>query len=270
MNRVLTFVAALGLCLWTGSDLHAQGIDTSPGVTGEWLGFYRAVGTSPGIKLVRVAITEQERRRFSGKLLVGDSLFDIEGTISASGNVHIIGCGQDGLMIGKHDFHDMGEGAAILAGGFKLHFTNGDRERGAVILLRGHRRPAGPPPAGKWAGTLVSNANEATLGLTATFSNKTMPNLGLGAITDPETEQTLPLALVGSISGKGTAILIGLGPQAVLVLRGQLLPPDQEFAQPHICGSYALGVIEENVIEENVIEENVFTHFGTFCVIEEN
>jgi hypothetical protein len=145
MNRLLMRCALLVAgSIWLlsadGPRLHAQSPETSPSVTGTWNGSF---GSPEGQETTptTLVIPFQDHRRFVGMMSVGNAVYQIAGTVSASDQLILVGKGEGelGVLIGLLQLQALENSATILDGRLRLHSPGGEMAVDEVHLLRDFR-----------------------------------------------------------------------------------------------------------------------------------
>ena len=279
MTRFITLalglIAAAAWSLLTSDHALAWSPETTPSVTGDWNGLYRSDTDPQTILPVRMMITDQVHRRFSGSLLLGDDEDDIEGTIDADNKAHIIGraAGQatgkrlhKPLIIAKLALEDFGGGAATLDGAMKVRFPDGTTDEGHVVFVRSFTpQPDRSPPdlRGTFDGSATSGVDGTELQIVLEFKGQQGTRLTEGrlAILDPRLDEPVSFNVIGTVSPTGEAVLIGLGPAGFVRLDGEYVPaPD---GTPRLIGDY---LIRLDLIRMNFTGDD----FGGFDLISMN
>lgn len=273
----MTRFVTLAFCLMTIAVLNTVTVDralawgpsTTPSVTGSWSGLF-LLEEDPKPLLGMLEITDQDQRRFEGMLLVGDSVYVIDGTVAASGEVSIIGNTANSKWEGHLRLRDQGGGAAMLLGSFNSINGGQMSDRGVAVLLHSFEPdPDQSPPdvRGTFDGAARSGLDGTELQMFLDFKGQQGTSLSDGrlAILDPRHDEPLTFDLVGTVAPTGEVVLTGLGPGGFIRLTGESAPaPD---GSPRLIGDYLIkmNLISMNVIRMNFADED----FGIFDLHQE-
>ncbi len=218
---------------------------------GVWDGFVQVVGEA-GCPCFRTEITGQTNRQFTGILNDGVQNVQntIEGTVSASGNVHFKGQSTEGRIMGKSDLLDFGGGAAVLNGSLTRHSNDGIINDGTFLSLRPFAGEAGCPcfRPGRYVGTLSDGGGTTgQINMVLDPPARNPASFG-GSMEIVLSGQTHTFQLLGTVNGDGRIIAIAQTAAGHVILDAVLAtPPDT--SRPTINGGFTLEFGDGSVLE---------------------
>jgi hypothetical protein len=221
----LTLLAILVLALVFVGPMLANAQSTAPvGVIGHYRGFSQSIG-NPNIRTaVELLVDRQDRSDFFGHLTMGPLPFTFAGKIDSLGKVKGRGTGPAGDVTFTGNFQDLGEKAALVLATYKFTPATGPVDQGNVDLIRNFQPPPDqdtPPIGGRWRGTSRSDLGQSQSTLELLI---TQDGTGFGGqeVVDAGTSQELRFDFVGTLDGRGTFVVIGVGAAGRFIVGGAL------------------------------------------------
>lgn len=231
-------------------------------------------------------VVDQDRRRFFGEMMVGETDFSIVGTASDADVVSIVGASDFGTAAAVTDVQTFEGGAALMFGGLRLDPVGRKRPRSTIGLQMLMRQfdfdpeSEDPPPsvAGVWDGTFTSaiDGTEGDVGGNFERTLRTSLTRFIGSLSIGGMDMNVVEfdTLEGSINSDGEIVLIGMSDLEdglFVILHGQLvIPPPRDVGPPPapiIGGTYQVyaGGMDMNVhaggLDMNLLD------FGTVQII---
>jgi hypothetical protein len=233
---------------------------------GEWTGFAESlVNPDSALSEVRLEITAQPRRRYSGELEIAPPGlgFPIEGLLlscsdGVSGLGEVAGCSNNlfqgatraGVVVGHTRLFDFGAGAAVIDGRLRQHLRDRTREVGSLLALRqfaGNTDTAPPDVTGSYRGTYRSETgfgnDVMVITLHAALDEGGAPTQrleGSGFINEPRTGVERVFETLGTTDVDGQIVAINQGDAGRLILNANFVAPLDPDTAARIAGRYRL------------------------------
>jgi hypothetical protein len=235
MRRQLMILVALAAALAPAVLAERAWAPRECGGCGQWAGFARSAVIGPDYTPpVSLEILSQQGRRFEGEFagLGGpDTKTAVEGTLSESGQLSLVGRGEQGGVIvinGKATaLPNPSEGGVVgpnyFQGRYELRMADGTRDRGRLVAVHQVPDPRAPSIAGSWAGTAqgVGNPND---GPVAALFTQTADGILAGRLSLDTGERSASFELVGhaaALEGGGVGVaLVGGGDDGMIIING--------------------------------------------------
>jgi hypothetical protein len=241
--------AGLAAALFLPSAALAQ----APSLLGVYRGFLQSDIPPHSTASVGLTVDQQSGQRFGGTLRIETPAGLLEFAVQGRSSPHSFGGGGGEGKVKVHDIssQDLGEGAALLRGNYKITFPDGLKDKGTLVLLRSFVPPDPCPPpgcvtpdlTGTWTGTSTSDLDgrDVPLDLEITQNGTSFEGCEtLGGI--------IPCTpLVGTVGPGGRVVYIGAGDGGTVLVGGQLSSPIPEdgleatYYRAFVTGAVDLG-----------------------------
>ncbi len=210
----------MSLAVWitmAGTVLFAQDV---PNLSGSYLGAFLPAGATSPHTAILPHVEQDNLRRLTGSLVVGQSTFPLAGTIAASGHCTCIGSGDDKFVY-QAQWEKLGNGAGALFGNAAITTRDG-KSTGTLFLFRPMTTTARPAVQGSYAGNYRSTVSGVTGSVAVQITDGTSNTLVLNlAFTSGRT--TTHYACTGDVNSDGIFVGIGIAVDgSVAIVRGYI------------------------------------------------